>query len=72
MVYSPMLNRVLERAELVAREMGVEYVGTEHVLEAMFSEPESVAGVILESAGVGKEEVREWMVAVGNRVVGVE
>ena len=35
LVYSPMLNRVLERAEWVAREMGVEYVGTEHVLEAM-------------------------------------
>jgi len=72
LVYSPMLNRILERAELVAREMGVEYVGTEHVLEAMFSEPEGVAGVILESAGVEREEVREWMVAVGNRVVGVE
>ena len=72
LVYSPMLNRVLERAELVAREMGVEYVGTEHVLEAMFSEPESVAGVILESAGVEKEEVREWIAVVSNRVVAVD
>ena len=35
-------------------------------------EPESVAGVILESAGMGKEEVREWIAVISNRVVAVE
>jgi len=72
MVYSPMLGRVLERADLVAREMGVDYVGTEHVLVAMFSEWESVAGVILGELGVEEGEVRERIIAVSNPVLPVD
>jgi ClpA/ClpB-like protein len=64
--YTPMLKRILRRAEGVAREMGVEYVGTEHVLLAMFGEGESVAGVILEGVGVEEGEVSEWIAAVSN------
>ena len=67
-----MLGRVLERADLVAREMGVDYVGTEHVLVAMFSEWESVAGVILGELGVEEGEVRERIIAVSNPVLPVD
>jgi ATP-dependent Clp protease ATP-binding subunit ClpA len=72
LAHSPMLVRVLEHAESFARETGLDYVGTEHVLLAMFGEPESVAGVVLADLGVEEGEVREHIAAVNNFVLPID
>ena len=72
MVRSPMLVRVLERAESLAREMGLDHVGTEHVLVAMFGERESVAAVVLGELGVEEGDVREHVAAVNHFVIPVD
>ena len=66
LLYSPMLGRILERAELLASQSGLDYVGTEHVLLAMFVEPESAGATILDNFGVDEDEVRPWVDVVNN------
>ncbi len=72
LVYSPMLNRILERAELMAAQSGLDYVGTEHVLLALFIEPESAAATILDNFGVDEDEVRQWVDVVNNPALPVD
>lgn len=50
---------VLAQSESVARDLGHDYVGTEHVLLAQFSEPEGLAAVVLTESGLSAESVRD-------------
>jgi hypothetical protein len=58
-------NVVLTHAPAVATELGHNYVGTEHLLAAMWGEPEGVAAKVLTSAKVRRQDV---MAAIDARV----
>ena len=49
-----------------AREMGEEYIGTEHLLLGLVREKEGLAGLVLASLGVTLEIVREELIAIIN------
>jgi|SRR5579871_4436383 len=61
---SPMARRVIERAELFARECESDHVGTEHLLVALFSERDGVAAVVLADLGVEIGDVLAQMADV--------
>ena len=54
---------VLEHAPAVAGELGHGWVGTEHLLLALWGEPGCIAVVVLERLGVTQDEVREAILA---------
>jgi Clp amino terminal domain, pathogenicity island component len=51
-------RNVLEASTSVAREIGHPYVGTEHVLLALFTEPEGIAARVIDQHGITEEAVR--------------
>jgi hypothetical protein len=63
---TPMARRVIERAEAFARELKLDHLGTEHLLVALFGEPEGVAAVILDNLGVEQSEVLNQMEGLKN------
>lgn len=48
----------LQQAELIARSLGSTYVGTEHLLLGLLSQPDSVGGRLLSDNGVTLERAR--------------
>lgn len=48
----------LQQAELIARSLGSSYVGTEHLLLGLLSQPDSVGGRMLSDNGVTLERAR--------------
>jgi len=62
---SPRAKRVLDLAmrEAEARNMGVNYVGTEHILLGLLSEGEGVAAQVLTGMGLEIQAVREEIIA---------
>ena len=52
-------------AELVAREWGHDYVGTEHLLLSLYRDPYGLAALVLAESGLGEDEATE---AVTRRV----
>ncbi len=55
--FTPRARRVIEQAESVARALGHNFVGTEHLLLAQFEEAESVAAKVLAGLGATREAV---------------
>jgi hypothetical protein len=55
-------KQLLERTLREALLLGHNYIGTEHVLLAMLSDPGQDAGRILDEAGVAREPTRAWLV----------
>ena len=53
---TPAVKRLLQHADALARERGDKHVGTEHVLLALFREPDGVAAAVLENLGVTEDE----------------
>ena len=60
----PMANRIIERAEGIARESELEHFGSEHLLAAMFSEPESMGASILANLGIDESDVLDQIAAM--------
>lgn len=56
---TPMARRVIQKAGSIAEEMSADYVGTEHLLLALFSEPQGAAFTVLEAWGITESEVRD-------------
>lgn len=56
---SPRAKRVLDLAMREARNMGVNYVGTEHILLGLLAEGEGVAAQVLTAMGLEIQSVRE-------------
>jgi len=56
---SPRAKRVLDLAMREARNMGVNYVGTEHILLGLISEGEGIAAQVLTSLGLDLKKVRK-------------
>ena len=56
---TPRAKRVIEFAIEEARNLGHDYVGTEHLLLGLLRESEGVAGQVLLNLGLGLEDLRE-------------
>ena len=52
-------------AELVAREWGHDYVGTEHLLLSLYRDPYGIAALVLVESGLGEDQATE---AIAQRV----
>ena len=60
---SPRAKRVLDLAMREARNMGVNYVGTEHILLGLLAEGEGVAAQVLTAMGLEIQNVRDEVAA---------
>jgi ATP-dependent Clp protease ATP-binding subunit ClpC len=60
---SPRAKRVLDLAMREARNMGVNYVGTEHILLGLVAEGEGIAAQVLLGSGLDLQKVRAEIVA---------
>ncbi len=60
---SPRAKRVLDLAMREARNMGVNYVGTEHILLGLIAESEGVAGQVMASMGLDLVKIRSEVFA---------
>ncbi|HQL02394.1 MAG: Negative regulator of genetic competence ClpC/MecB [Synergistetes bacterium ADurb.Bin155] len=60
---SPRAKKVLDLAMREAKEMSVNYVGTEHILLGLISEGEGVAAQVLNAAGLDVEKIRGEVIA---------
>jgi Clp amino terminal domain, pathogenicity island component len=61
-------RRVLSGSETEARNLGHGFVGTEHILLALFEVPDSVAVKVLDEAGISKSMVEEHVLEMIKRV----
>ena len=61
--YTPRTKRVMELSFYEARNLGHNYVGTEHLLLSLIREGEGVAARILKDSGVDLQQVREQFTA---------
>jgi hypothetical protein len=52
-------RNVLAQSEAVARDLGHDYKGTEHLLLAQFSEPEGLGSVVLTESGLSADAARD-------------
>jgi hypothetical protein len=55
--FTPRARRVLEHAEACARALGDNYIGTEHLLLALFDEADGVAAKVLTELGADRAAV---------------
>jgi ATP-dependent Clp protease ATP-binding subunit ClpA len=76
---APTFDRFTERARhvmaessLAAISLGADFVGTEHVLLALFTEPAGIAGRALAAMDVSQGAVRAAILAAGDRTPGTE
>lgn len=71
--FTPRAKRVLEMSLEEARQLGHNYIGTEHILLGLIREGEGVAGRVLETLGADPPEIRTQvvrMVGESQEVVG--
>jgi ATP-dependent Clp protease ATP-binding subunit ClpC len=62
--FSPRLKRILSIAEKSARELGHNYVGTEHLLIALADEGEGPVTEIFDDHGVSGQEVKKLLMEI--------
>jgi ATP-dependent Clp protease ATP-binding subunit ClpC len=63
MTYTPRTKKVLEQSAREARDLGQNYVGTEHLLLALMHEREGVAAHVLVKMGVDLAKAREELLS---------
>jgi hypothetical protein len=57
--FTPRARNAVSDAELVAREWGHDYIGTEHLLLSLYRDPHGLAAVILVESGLGEDQAIE-------------
>ncbi len=62
--YTPRMRRCLEQAVEEALALGHNYIGTEHLLLALFDDQESLAAKVLRELGVEQDRCRAVIVAM--------
>ncbi|MBN1880171.1 ATP-dependent Clp protease ATP-binding subunit [bacterium] len=70
--FSELAKRVLEGAMIEARELGHNYIDTEHLLLGMVRERHGMAGKILRDVGVTLDTLREVILEMLNPVKGTD
>ncbi|MGZ4691681.1 MAG: Clp protease N-terminal domain-containing protein [Acidimicrobiia bacterium] len=60
--FTPRATRSIERAVAEALDLGHNYVGTEHLLLALFGDPEGLAAKILAALGAQREAFKDQIV----------
>jgi ATP-dependent Clp protease ATP-binding subunit ClpA len=63
-------RHVMAESSQAAVSLGDDFVGAEHLLLALFSEPEGIAGRVLAAMDVSQEAVRAAILAAGDRTAG--
>ncbi|GAA5019502.1 Clp protease N-terminal domain-containing protein [Actinopolymorpha pittospori] len=64
---TPRAKRSLDAAAEHAKSLGHGYLGTEHILLGLYSEPESIAAKILVAAGIGPQAAEAAVLALAPR-----
>lgn len=67
---TPRARRVVSEAEEIARSWGHGYVGTEHLLLALYREPEGIGAQVLVGSGLSHEGAESAVAARVQRAVG--
>jgi hypothetical protein len=62
--FTPRAASCLEKAVAEALQLGHNYIGTEHILLGLFTDPDGLAARILHDAGVTHDAIRERIVAM--------
>lgn len=57
--FTPRALNAVSDAELVAREWGHDYVGTEHLLLALYRDPNGLGALVLVESGLGEDQATE-------------
>jgi ATP-dependent Clp protease ATP-binding subunit ClpA len=72
--FTPRAKKVLELSLREAKQLGHNYIGTEHILLGLIREGEGVAAQVLVKLGAGLDRVRQQVIQVlsGSAVAGVE
>jgi ATP-dependent Clp protease ATP-binding subunit ClpA len=72
--FTPRAKKVLELSLREAKQLGHNYIGTEHILLGLIREGEGVAAQVLVKLGAGLDQVRQQVIQVlsGSAVAGVE
>lgn len=65
--FTPRLRRVVEQAQREARQLGDDYLGTEHLLLGLLGETEGGAARVLSGLGVDRDSARQTVM----RMLGV-
>jgi len=60
--FTPLATACIDKAGAEARRLGHNYVGTEHVLLALFAEPEGLAAKLLTQLGVTYDNFRDRVI----------
>lgn len=63
--FTPRAKKVLELSLLEARELGDQYIGTEHLLMGLVREGEGVAAQVLRTLGVDADDIRRTVILSG-------
>ncbi|MDL2310930.1 ATP-dependent Clp protease ATP-binding subunit [Peptostreptococcaceae bacterium OttesenSCG-928-C18] len=55
---TPRVKRLMEKSREVARNLGTNFIGTEHILLALLEDDDSFSGYMLNSTNVDKEKIK--------------
>jgi Clp amino terminal domain, pathogenicity island component len=69
--FTPRARNALSDAQVVAREWGHAYVGTEHLLLALYRDPHGLAALILVESGLGEDQAAATIAQRVKRGAGV-
>ena len=65
--YTPRVKKILEVSKTVARQLGLSYIGTEHMLYALLRERECIANRLLSELGVDYQKIQQGIIALAEQ-----
>ena len=65
--YTPRVKKILEVSKTVARQLGLNYIGTEHLLYALLRERECIANRLLSELGVDYQKIQQGIIALAEQ-----
>ncbi len=65
--YTPRVKKILEVSKTVARQLGLNYIGTEHMLYALLRERECIANRLLSEMGVDYQKIQQGIIGLAEQ-----
>lgn len=65
--YTPRVKKILEVSKTVARQLGLNYIGTEHMLYALLRERECIANRLLSEMGVDYQKIQKGIIGLAEQ-----